>query len=417
MPRAGGPIATKTALRPCPICGAVAVEVLHTQRFALPAGSPLPAAYDVVACPGCGFVYADTPASQEDYDRHYARFSKYEDPAVATGGGASAADRKRIGLLAARMAERVPEGARVLDVGCAGGGLLLALRERGFRNLRGVDASEACAAQVRATGIPAESVPLSALGTLGRAGPFDLIILSHVLEHVRDLGSAVGVAATLLAQAGTVYFETPDASSYDDHPFVPWYFFDPEHINHFDTARLAALGRRHGLLAVEADEGTLELADGRPYPVCRAFLRHDQSIRDEEPSAGTSALRDRIADYVEACRSAAVFPELSRFAASGRPMILWGAGSFAQRLFGEGSLDGCNVVAVVDRDRNKQGRSLAGFTVEAPEAALARPGDSVIVVAAAIAPAAVVEEAKRLLPGRDVIALATRPLPGRSGAE
>jgi hypothetical protein len=98
-------------------------------------------------------------------------------------------------------------------------------------------------------------------------------------------------------------------------------------------------------------------------------------------------------------------------------MILWGAGSFAQRLFGEGSLDGCNVVAVVDRDRNKQGRSLAGFTVEAPEAALARPGDSVIVVAAAIAPAAVVEEAKRLLPGRDVIALATRPLPGRSGAE
>lgn len=78
----------KNVLRPCPICSNGVGEVLHNQRFRLPEKQHfLPEAYDIVVCLKCGFVYADTSASQGDYDRYYQDFSKYEDKDTAVGGG------------------------------------------------------------------------------------------------------------------------------------------------------------------------------------------------------------------------------------------------------------------------------------------------------------------------------------------
>src|SRR5438132_5327996 len=112
----------KNALRSCPICGNSEVERLYHQKFVLPEGHVLPDAYDVVWCPVCGFAYADTPASQKDYDRYYAGFSKYEDNRTSTGGGASEWDSRRLRETAAAVASLVPDRqARIIDLGCANG--------------------------------------------------------------------------------------------------------------------------------------------------------------------------------------------------------------------------------------------------------------------------------------------------------
>ena len=108
---------TRPGLRACPLCGPGKVRVLHAMRFALPRESPLPRAYDIVACERCEFVFADTPGSAHDYARYYAEHSRYEDAAVATGGGDRPEDRARIEALVDWLAARVPPGARVLDVG------------------------------------------------------------------------------------------------------------------------------------------------------------------------------------------------------------------------------------------------------------------------------------------------------------
>ena len=121
--------------RACPICACSVCVPLHEMRFALPAGSPLPASYIVAACSNCGFVYADTPGSAENYQRYYAEFSHYEDPAIATGGGEQGFDRQRLAETADWIAGKLDKDARVLDIGCGNGGLLLALRERGFSRL------------------------------------------------------------------------------------------------------------------------------------------------------------------------------------------------------------------------------------------------------------------------------------------
>lgn len=372
------------ARRPCPICGFREAQFLHRQDFMQPAGCPLPDAYDVVACLGCGFVYADTPASQQVYDRYYETYSKYEDPAVASGGGIGTLDARRLEETAASIAGKLAKDARILDVGCAGGGLLAALRRRGFTQLCGVDAAPDCVAGLTALGFDAKCLPLSRLRELGKMGPFDAIVLSHVLEHVADLHTVMLAVSALAASGGSIYLETPNAARYADYPYVPYYFFDSEHINHFDPRQLAVLGARFGLNEDTTGERVLEVAPGKFYPAAWAWLRKDAMAVTTWPSTANTELAAAVGRYVANCKAAPDYPALRRLAREGMPIIVWGAGSFAQRLFGLGALDTCRIVAIVDRDRNKQGLSFASRYVEAPEAALANHPDATILILAAV---------------------------------
>jgi len=193
---------------------------------------PLASGYEVVCCERCGFVYADTAVTQEDYDRFYASYSKYEDKKIGTGGGESSSDARRLDETAECIA-RILTGrdARILDIGCANGGLLLRLKKLGFQKLCGFDLPAGCIENTRKLGIDAR------FGSVTEhpqdAGTFDLIILSHVMEHLRDVRLAVRSVEKLLNDGGLIYIEVPDASEYASHVVAPFQDFNTEHINHF----------------------------------------------------------------------------------------------------------------------------------------------------------------------------------------
>lgn len=386
----------KIALRSCPICQCPEGEVLHRQVLLQPEGSPLPSEYEILSCPNCGFVYADSPAAQEEYDRYYADHSKYEDPTVATGGGASNEDRQRLELLADRITHQTSPTERILDIGCANGGLLAALQNRGYDSLFGVDAAQACVDQVRKLGITAYRLSLSRLMDIQCADLFDVIVLSHVMEHVVDLYSTMKSIVSMLAPGGRVYMETPDASRYKDFPFIPYYFFDSEHINHFNISSLTKLGAVHGLF--KQASGTLNLVVGPDvlYPACWVWLSRETGYTAS--SGDYAVLSNSIGTYIEDCHKREQFAQLDFLAATGQPIIVWGAGSFAQRLFAGSQIGQCNIAAVVDRDRNKQSMKFAGFIVQSPEEALKNHPGAVIVIAAAIHGLAIAEEIERNWP-------------------
>lgn len=393
----------KAAVRPCPICNEDAAEVLLHIPFVLPPESPLPDAYDIVSCCRCGFVYADTHATQADYDRYYHDHSKYEDSVIASGSGQTSFDLTRISAQADRICQHINIDARILDIGCARGGLLLALKKRGYRDLAGVDGAAACVAALVQDGITATEARLSSLGNAGLRPGFDLVILSHVLEHVVDLKPILSAAAALLAPGGAIYVETPDASSYTGRPFVPYYFFDSEHINHFDTDSLAMLARACGLTQIAAENIEFLVADGLTYPACWSWL---QSAKDMPRTPITAErLRTAVKSYIAESTQRNGSTILSGLAESQRPVVLWGAGSYAQRLFGSGALNNCNIVAIVDRDHNKQGKSFAGHLVHAPESILPPPG-AIIAIAAAVHFEAITEDARRLWEDCEAVAIA-----------
>ena len=223
----------KELLRACPICGYSSGKVLHTQHFLLPEGHLLPNEYDVVNCENCGFVFADTSANQDIYDLFYAEMSKYEDVNTASGGGDKPYDLNRLNQTANDI-ERIisnNKSAKILDIGCGNGGLIQILKERGYKNVVGLDPSETCVNTMRNKGLEAHHGGLFSKNQLDNI--FDLIILSHVLEHIYDLTNSVRNLKELLNSEGLVYVETPNATKYPEYYIVPNYYFDTEHINHF----------------------------------------------------------------------------------------------------------------------------------------------------------------------------------------
>jgi SAM-dependent methyltransferase len=359
----------KIAARPCPICGNVKIEVLHHQKFVLPEGHLLPTAYDVVWCPVCGFAYADSPTSQKAYDAYYADFSKYEDNRTSTGGGGSEWDSRRLRETAAAVAAVVPDRqARIVDLGCANGGLLGELKALGFSNLAGVDPSPACVANTEAMqGIPA------LVGSIRQLphglGKFDLVLLSHVLEHVADLQPAADILATLLKDDGILYVEVPDASRYDKFLLAPFQDFNTEHINHFCLASLGNLFQRHGLTLESSGQKEIESAFGY-YPALYAFFRKPNSKgKSLQKSFEIDAqFRKRLENYIDLSHDKISQLEeiLAPLTTRTEPVIVWGTGQLTMKLLAETSLARIPIAAFVDSNPVNQGKSLVGLPILAP---------------------------------------------------
>lgn len=353
---------SKKLLRACPVCGTSSGRVLHSQKFALAEGSPLPGETDYVTCDNCGFCFADTAAGQSTYDLYYAEMSKYADSATSTGSGLSPWDASRLTQLANQVTSFAPlRTSRLLDVGCATGGLLSALRDIGYSNICGIDPSPACVEA--AHDVRAGDVWTGTLSDLPEdIGTFDGILLSHVMEHVRDLSSAMLRLREKLKPGGWIYIEVPDASRYADFLVAPFQDFNTEHINHFSSAGLANLCRACGF-APEL-EGTKDIFSAKdvPYPAVFCFARvsdlPQEIVRDYElPLALTkyADLSRTMMDLIDR----QIRDHLTRHPS----IIVWGVGQLTMKLLSDTCLGEAQIEAFVDGNPINHGKTLHGHTI------------------------------------------------------
>ncbi|ADN01909.1 putative methyltransferase [Spirochaeta thermophila DSM 6192] len=162
----------------------------------------------VVRCAGCGleYVLGLGPAEREygpdyffeEYRAQYGR-TYLEDFASIVERG-----RERVQVLR----RWVPEGGRVLDVGCAYGPFLVAAREGGYVPA-GLDVGEDAVAYVRQE--------LGVWAWVGRfeeweeEGEWDALTMWFVIEHFRRLSEVLDKVARLLKKGGMFAFGTPNA--------------------------------------------------------------------------------------------------------------------------------------------------------------------------------------------------------------
>ena len=384
--------------RPCPLCGNRAPDLLGELSLPQPSHSPLPSGYRLVACTACDFVYADTPAVQADYDRYYQQLAKYGGP-TGTGAGQNPADQRRLEQLADRLEALLPgRDAAILDIGCGAGGLLQVLHSRGYTRAEGLDPDPAAVAAARAQGLPVRAGLATESPGLYAGCEFKLIVLSHVAEHLRDL-DWLDRLPRLLAPDGALYVEVPDPRGYDCTRRPPLYYFDSEHINHFSPRALARLFTRMGLHPTAFPATPLILSDGSPYPAFAGIATRVQRGIDESSDGNArcvDTLRGYLADSLQ--RSAAslgIQPPLGP-----GPVLVWGAGSWTQRLLGAGTIPLAQVRAFLDSAPNKQGQLLAGKPIVAPADGLSRHPDAQVLVCIAVNPHQIGAEVARLEPDR-----------------
>lgn len=154
----------------------------------------------------------------------------------------------------------VPDGARVLDVGCAGGHLAAALAARGCE----VVGVELDAAAARARGLVVVEGSVDDAAVRARLpGDLDAVLCADVLEHLRRPEETLGFLATLLRAGGRAVVSLPNAAHWTMRrailrgrfPQEDFGLFDRTHLRWFTLASARALVRDAGL-QVTAEQHT-----------------------------------------------------------------------------------------------------------------------------------------------------------------
>lgn len=210
----------------------------------------------------------------------------------------------------------------------------------------------------------------------------------------------------MLRPGGVIYVETPDREGYAEHGNVPFYYFDPEHINHFAVADHVRIGARAGLGLAAQGRSVLLLQGGVSYPACWVVLRNAQGDVAAR-HAGSAGDVERYIAQEEIRLRQWLASARETLSAAGGEFVVWGTGSQAQRMLAEGLFEGMRIIAFVDSDPSKQGRRLGGQAVRMPQEGLKVAQVPVVVLAARAASAAILRDMASNHPERKVVTLET----------
>ena len=99
---------------------------------------------------------------------------------------------------------------RILDIGCGLGQTLGALKNRGYKNLEGIDISDEAVKICKKKGL---KVSLKNIDDLEKK--YDFIFLNHVLEHIekKEVINILNKIKTFLSESGILYITVPNAQS------------------------------------------------------------------------------------------------------------------------------------------------------------------------------------------------------------
>jgi 2-polyprenyl-3-methyl-5-hydroxy-6-metoxy-1,4-benzoquinol methylase len=259
--------------RSCPICQSNSGSLIKKINFSLFEGHPMQGGYDLVQCQNCSFIYADTKVTQVELDDYYSNLSKYESKEISTGGGYNEYDRNRLIDTAKYISSKFDDKElAIADVGCAIGGLLEQLRNEGFNNITGIDPSISCVNITKnEKGINCLHASLFELDD--SFGKYNLVLLSHVWEHILDLDSALKSIEKILKPNGCIYVECPNALNYKNVIHAPYQEFNTEHINHFSPGLFYNFFGSRGYDLIDKGIRLMKIASNNDYDAVYSLFR------------------------------------------------------------------------------------------------------------------------------------------------
>jgi SAM-dependent methyltransferase len=348
--------------RPCPVCLARKVRILFRPVFSAFSEGGLLTGYNLAVCAECGASYADGIPAREVFDTYYARMSKYEQS--QRSGELSPVDRQRFVEVADMLTPHLAPASRVVDIGCATGGLLAELKRRGFHHLLGLDPSAACADIARRLyGLEVRTATMHELTAL--AERFDVAVFTGVFEHLPELDESISALINILKPGGLLYVEVPDASAYHQRFSAPYQFLSIEHVNFFSPASLANLLARRGFACVFARKVDRHLGPHSIEPAVAALFSFTGKGAPPQRDLETEPA---LLQYLEASRrlEEEIQQKIARLAEGQVPLAVWGAGTHTLRLLETSKLASARLLAFIDSNPRYRGKQLRGIPILTP---------------------------------------------------
>lgn len=148
------------------------------------------------------------------------------------------------------LPQQVPEGGRVLDVGCASGAFLVTARACGWV-VTGVEPDPKSIANAQSLDLDVHQGGLEVFD--GKSNVFDVITICHVIEHVHEPLETLVDMYRLLKPGGQLWLETPNIESVGHNYFGRnWRGLEPpRHLAVFSPRSLRMALERAGFSGIQ----------------------------------------------------------------------------------------------------------------------------------------------------------------------
>lgn len=261
--------------RPCQLCGSDDFEpIAEKDRYGMPLKTGL--------CRHCGLLQTTEVMRPQDYDHFYAeiyrRLYSGRLPPAKLYRGQTEHGREFLKLAKTHIDGFAP--CRVLEIGCGAGGILASFQAAGHK-VTGYDLDEQYLSYGRSQGLDLRNLQLSAIPD---GDVYDLVIVSHLLEHVFDLRQSLRDIRRLIALSGHLIVEVPGLFSISEarYQLDLLLYLQNAHLIHFTREFLFQFLAEEGYEPLWGDEFILAIFRGakshsvpprpRRFEEVRAFL-------------------------------------------------------------------------------------------------------------------------------------------------
>ena len=299
----------------CPVCGGSARSLQHANLSDSVSGVA-PGNWGLYRCAGCASGYLDPRPTRSSIGRAYIGYYTHEvedQPIVRRKGRfrrvlhdlingymnhryavkrspALAAGRWLIPWMAplrsaadceCRHLPHLPDrGGHLLDVGCGNGGFLILAQEAGWQ-VKGVDFDTDAVSAAKSRDLDVQLGGIDLLNDQREA--FDVITLSHVIEHVHEPNALLQAAYRLLKEGGQLWLETPNIESLGHIRFGRFW-------RGLESPRHLVLFSRTGIVNALADAGFRDIRFQKHGVIAATICVASTRIKDAESGSRSMKL-------------------------------------------------------------------------------------------------------------------------------
>jgi SAM-dependent methyltransferase len=287
--------------------------------------------------------------------------SNYEHPELI--GARPEVEMRQIQRQLIIISSRFSKGfsGKALDIGCSTAVLLSQLQNNGWSVL-GLDPSDKCI-QISKQKLNVDVIKgFFSVELLKKESPFDLIVLSHVLEHLVNPNVVIDEIRELLSDDGLLYIEVPNLMKPDETKC----YFGFEHVNFFTPVSLTNLIQQNGFFV----DSLATFDNGKSvspyYPVIAMTVKKSlvkteiiddrfdcSKVIEEYKIAMNKLIQDinvKIANVMD-------------LTTPGK-LALWGAGIHTSQLLSETCLAKEHIYCIYDNDPKKTGHTLSDIPIK-----------------------------------------------------
>ena len=343
-------------LRDCCVCNLKVTEV-ELKTWMLPSMPDLEIGFGI--CDACGMVIQSTSPSEVLIKDYYENTATYINP-----GNKGKPKKEKIDSLERYFSiiETVINFPKsVFQVGCSDGYTLDRFKKRGSQIVSGVDPS--IASNQLAKKLYGIDTIVGTIENISLDGQkFDLVLLTHVLEHLFNPIHALEICKNFIKLNGLLFIEVPLFENYKKQPNG---VLSLEHLNYFSESTLVETITRAGyeVIKISKDFNTLL------YPVIAVCCKPKDGT-NFIPSKDASKNKNTLKRYLDFEKKiwASIYKNIQSNIGEGSEIYIYGGGIHTSQLLANTPLkEYASILNIVDSSPTKWGKSFGRYTCIRPE--------------------------------------------------